>query len=469
MIPLAGMIRYDRKDRVSGQQVHVYQHHTGFKIDIIQKHGFQNKFAGFLVPFGSQHTLYRDKKSGQFMRTPLGTAHFLEHCILSGEDPAMSRLTSLGVDTDAYTAATHTFYSFTCVDSFAEALELHFQAIFRPDLNDAKTRREAEVINAEYSMYKEDLSTVAGSILLRGLFSSPEMYEDILGNAESIDKITTEDLKRMHENYYTPQNLSLILVGSFQEEAMIKAVSSWLDALNGAPEASGSSEQGGERGAAALAGNSYPNYVDYRESGIYIPLENDDRVLVHEQRLELPSSTSSFWLGYRAKISHGSERRNGHELVGSRLTGELLLDMLIGPGSEAFEIMYQAGLLDESLTYQYLVEPDYAYLFISGDSRQPERAAELIAQHLERGVSERLFDEKRMNELLRSKLGAYLRSLDDVSECGEAAARIRLAHLEFTDYSSVFYKSPDRTMFDELDFVTPENRAKVIVHGRRRN
>lgn len=441
MIPLTGMIRYDRKDRVSGQQVHVYQHHSGFKIDIIQKVGFQNKFAGFLVPFGAQHTRYKDRATGEMVQAELGTAHFLEHCILSGEDPAAIRLTSLGVETDAYTTTTHAFYSFTCVNSFAEALKLHFDAIFHPDLNDTKTRREAEIINAEFTMYKEDLSTVASSILLRSLFSTPEMYEDVLGNAESIDRITTADLEKMHRNFYIPQNLSLILVGSFDEDSLIKELSAWLDEVT-------------------------PN--EHIQTDIHIPLENDNRVLVAEQRLELPSSTSSFWIGYRDKMSFGHERRNGHELMGARLAGDIVLDMILGSGSADFETMYQDGLLDESLTYQYIVEPDYAYLVISGDSRQPERAAERLTHILESRIASGEFDESRANELLRSKLGGYLRSLDDVTECGEAAAGIRLAHLEFTDYSSIFNKTPDRTMLEELHFVKPANRAKVIVHGRRR-
>ncbi len=443
MNPMPGMIRYERKDKVTGQLVHVYQHHSGFKIDLIPKAGFKNKYCSFLIPFGAEHLNYLDRYSGDVIKAELGTAHFLEHCIFSSADSSgvVSQLTALGVDTEAYTTATYTLFSFTCVESFAEALKLYFRAIFSPEFSDEKTKREKEIILTELNMYKEDLSTAAERILMQALYSHPAFYEDILGTADSIAAIETEDLRRMHKNFYTPSCMSLILVGSFEEEeALIRGVAEWLEIYVG-------------------SGLRYPKLL---------PLEGDpEEEITPMQRLELPSSTSSFYLAYKKPTLRGHEHRDGSEILRSKMSGKLVTSMLIDQGSGAFEELYDEGLVDESLSIDYTVESTYAYLSISGDSMQPERAAEKLAARLEEYIRLGAFDEQRMDELIRSRLGDFLRSLDDVEQCGEAAVRTRLRHLEFSDYASVFYSLKGREMLKELDFVKPENRAVVVVHGRK--
>lgn len=443
MNPMPGMIRYDRKDRVTGQTVHVYQHRSGFKIDLVPKPGFENKFCSFLIPFGAEQLHYVDRYSGETVRAELGTAHFLEHCIFSATDQSgiVGRLSALGVDTEAYTTSTYTLFSFTCVESFAEALQLYFKAIFSPEFNDEKTAREKEIVATELNMYKEDLSTVAERILMQGMYRRPVLYEDIIGTHESISKITTQDLRRMHKNFYTPSGMSLIMVGSFDdEEGMIRMISDTLEIY----------------GAKGL---HYPEVLPLRpdHEGIVQPL----------QKLELPSSTSSFWIGYKKALLPGENHRDGSEILRSSMGGKLLSSMLIGQGSSAFEELYDEGLLDESLSIDYTVEPSYAHLVISGDSLQPERAAEKLSRRFEDYIRLGAFDEKRMDELIRSSLGDFLRSLDDVEQCGEAVVRTRLRHLEFSDYAGILYSLTGREMLKELDFVVPENRATVIVHGKK--
>lgn len=442
MNPMPGMIRYERKDRVTGQMVHVYQHRSGFKIDLIPKPGFKNKYASFLIPFGAEHLNYIDRASGEAVRAKLGTAHFLEHCIFSATDSSniVTQLSALGVDTEAYTTSGYTLFSFTCVESFARALELYFRAIFSPEFSDEKTAREKEIIQTELNMYKEDLSTVAERILMQGLYSHPALYEDIIGTPESITQITTADLRKMHKNFYTPSCMSLIMVGSFEdEEKIIRSIAENLEIYGG-------------------SSLRYPEILPLR-----MP---DEGVIRAEQRLELPSSTSSFWLAYKNPLTPGQGYRDGSEILRGSMNGRLVSHMLIGRGSAAFEELFDEGLTDESLSISYTVEPSYAYLTISGDSLQPERAAEKLARRFEEYIRCGAFDEKRMNELIRSSLGDFLRSLDDVEQCGEAVVRTRLRHLEFSDYAAIFNSLQGREMLKELSFVRPENRAKVLVHGR---
>lgn len=443
MNPMPGMIRYDRKDKVTGQLVHVYQHRSGFKIDLIPKSGFKNKYASFLVPYGAEHLRYVDRYSGDAIQAELGTAHFLEHCIFSSIDSSgiMGKLSALGADTDAYTTSTYTLYSFTCVEAFTEALELFFRAIFSPEFSDEKTLREQEIIYSELNMYKEDLSTVASRMLMQGLYKNPELYEDIVGTPESISRITTRDLRRFHKNLYSPAVMSLVLVGSFdEEEQMLRRIAEQLEIFFG-------------------SGMRFPEVLPIRVA--------DEGVINPYQRLELPSQTSSFCLAYKNQRRPGEPQRNGNEIIKSRMSGRLVTEMFIGSGSPAFEELYAEGLIDESLTIEYVVEPEYAYLTIGGDSLQPERAAEKVAARLEGFIRGGVYDDRRMEQLLRSSVGDFLRSLDDVELCGDAAVRTRLRHLEFSDYASIFYSLNGREMLKELDFLKPENCARVIVHGRQ--
>lgn len=84
MNPMPGMIRYDRKDRVT-VIIHVYQHRSGFKIDLIPKPGFKNKYCSFLIPYGAEHLQYRDRFGGELVQAELERRIF-GHCIFSNFD-----------------------------------------------------------------------------------------------------------------------------------------------------------------------------------------------------------------------------------------------------------------------------------------------------------------------------------------------------------------------------------------------
>ena len=184
-----------------------------------------------------------------------------------------------------------------------------------------------------------------------------------------------------------------------------------------------------------------------------------------KQRLELPSKVSAFYLGYKKPYPEGAKSYGGRELVYARLAGALVTEMLIGEGSNCFEEFDEQGLIDESLSIQYYVEQGYSHLVIRGDSKQEERAAELLADRLEEYIRLGAYEEKRMQEISRAKMGVFLRQMDDVKTLGAMVANLRSYRLEFSDYASLFNQITGRDLVEELSFVKEENRALVLVHG----
>lgn len=441
---IPGVIRYDRKDRVIGQVLRFYQHQSGFRIDLVQKRGYKNKYAAFLVPYGAEHVRYEE--DGMVKSFALGTPHFVEHMLLSSVETSgpLYELTKLGVQVDATTSNNQTLFSFSAAEHFEEALVQLTNVILRPDFSEEVLVKERDIIQSELFMYKEDVSTVASQILLRNMYESMEIHEDILGNSQTIRSITRDDIKRCYQLLYHPSNMTLILVGNFsepEEETIVTNIASFLD--------------------------MYCPKADSKKKILHVK-EHNSNILQTFQQVELPSSTSSFWIGYKKPISNEQHNYGGKELIRARIAGNLVLNMFLGPGSTLFDRLYTDGLLDESLTLNYVVEQEYAYVTIAGDSLQPEKVCDRLCQQLEEYIRLGAFDDKRMNELMRSNIGTFLRDMDDLTLLGEAVAAIRRNNMEFSDYASIFEQVQGRELLDELSFIKEEQRAIVVVHGKEK-
>lgn len=440
------MIRYDRKDRVTGETVRFYQHNSGFRIDIVQKKNYSNRYAGILVPFGADHVSYVDFNTGDERQIPLGGPYITTQGILQKEDSdsPLSRLNQLGINIELAMDRSSVTYSFTTVDHFGEAISALLELVLEARFSDEQITREIEKLGLERLLEEENLSTIAEEVLLRGLYKNPLIHTPIYGNMEGLMHLNGEDVESYYQNAYHPTVLTLVLVGHFlpdEEEHMINEVSNYLDTR-------------------AIALNQSIQFLS--------PSDKGESVLLPKQLLELPTATSSFYLAYKKEFTNGSVRRGGRHLIRQKLIGDLIVKMLIGDGSNTFEELYNDGIIDESFRLNYVVQEGYAHLIIWGDSMQAEAAVEKIAHTLEEFIRLGAFDERRLEEITRASIGSFLRDLDDVKRCGNLVAQIKSVNLEFSDYASIFYQLKGRELLDELQFMKEENRASVVIHGRKK-
>jgi predicted Zn-dependent peptidase len=114
----------------------------------------------------------------------------------------------------------------------AEALALAADVVLRPDFPDAELDRlRAERLTSLVRRYDEP-NAIAGAIFSQTLYGAAHPYgREDAGTAASLRALRTADLRAFHEQYYTPGNVTAILVGDIDraaaERLLADAFGSW--------------------------------------------------------------------------------------------------------------------------------------------------------------------------------------------------------------------------------------------------
>lgn len=437
------MIRYDRKDRVTGGTVRFYQHHSGFRIDFVQKRQVSNKFIGLSVPYGANHVQYIDTETKTKYDLALGTPYLTQQCLVHSDynELALQKLRDLGINLEVNITRSSMRFSYTTVENYQESIASLLTIVLDAKFTQDQVRREIDKTILNLVVDEENLSSVGERVLMRGVYENPVIYTPAHGTIESLQDITLQMVEQYYQNAFHASRMSLILVGDFSsedEEAIITYVDNFLSGLQ-------------------LNGQLQTKFTD--------PSDYGHEILIPKQRLELSSSASSFFLAYKKPFTTGSLHLGGRAMLHSRLSVILLTSMLIGEGSNAFEELYNNSIIDESFKIDCVYEDGYAHLLVWGDSIQAESAVETIAQRLEEFIHLGAFDEARLKAITRANIGHFMRYLDDVAVSGELVAEMKSMNLEFTDYASVYLQLEGRELLEELAFIKEDNRASVVLHG----
>jgi len=406
---IAGFVRQDRQDPLTGKMLRTYHHACGLIVKFIPRPGFARKFAAVTVPYGSVHVSFQVDQ--QVCPVPAGTAHFLEHCVFSRDEEGglLGKLSALGVSANAYTSHTHTLYYFSAVRHFDQALNLYLDAILSPYLENDRVEAERPVILAELEQYRDDPETRCYNSLIENLYENHPVRLDIGGTAESVKAISSEDLKQVWRHFYKPCRLSMTLAGDLDEELILQSLQdrlkSWADIPNSRA----------------------------------IPILPHEPVFPAQKeiRLHMDVTTPSFLVGIKDPLILPGQEMAGRDLVARQRAARLLLDTLISPVSPLFDQLYSQGLINDSFGFHYACEESFAFLACGGESSQPEKAAaalmEGLVSHFNAGIDCNLFEIQK-----RAAAGDFVRSLDSVEHSGMVQAQCNLHDIDLFDYPEIY-------------------------------
>ena len=149
-----------------------------------------------------------------------GVSHFLEHMLFKGTEKLSAlevneAFDRTGAQFNAFTSEENTvFYAATLPEYLIEVTGLWID-LMRPKLRDEDFNIEKNVIKEEIAMYK-DLPSFDVMDRCRHLyFDGDRCGNSILGSEESIDNLTSEQMRNYFSNRYAPNNMVLACVGNF--------------------------------------------------------------------------------------------------------------------------------------------------------------------------------------------------------------------------------------------------------------
>ncbi len=149
-----------------------------------------------------------------------GITHFIEHLIFKGSKYSdtmknlSDRLNSNGMSINAYTNNYNTVFHITTPIKFIEkGIDTLIQIVFNPIFRNIDTDTERKVVINELLERKNTPEKYAYILENQLIFSEKNpLYHPVIGYIETLNKITTSDIRNYYDKYYTPTNMLFLTI-----------------------------------------------------------------------------------------------------------------------------------------------------------------------------------------------------------------------------------------------------------------
>lgn len=218
------------------REVEIYEQDNGHKIVLAHKDGGMVNVSSW-VKTGSINE--NDKNNG--------ISHFLEHLMFKGTHKHKAGefdhiLEAKGAIVNAATWKDYTFYYVTLPkgegnENFYTAIDLHADMMTDPvipdyemgapfDINDKTVtdKRERHVVIEEIRMRKDQPWTKVYNATNNAMYTSHPYKRDVIGTPEIISQVPQEEVMEYYRTFYSPKNITTIIVGDFDSEDILNRV-----------------------------------------------------------------------------------------------------------------------------------------------------------------------------------------------------------------------------------------------------
>jgi len=395
------------------EQVHTERLDNGLPIFVIKKPDYYKSFAFFATNYGGADR--RFKHGGEWIDTPEGVAHFLEHKLFDTEDGnALELLSANGAQPNAYTSSDITGYYFTSTNKFYDNLEVLLSFVSVPYFTPESVEKEQGIIGQEIRMTEDAPAYSLYYDFMKLLYRNHPARYSVAGTVESIAEITDETLYACHKIFYAPSNMALIVGGDVDPDKIVEIAKKILPT---------------ERGE-----------IPQRDYGAE---ELPEPIALRAQKA-MEVSEPMFLLGASAQYPP-----KGAERLRFSLMGTLAAQMIAGKSSSLYLKMYDEGLVKSDFFAEFCAVANLAFTAFDGTGAQPEAVFDAVMNEIKRVADEGL-DEVLFARLKKKQFGSLLRSLDSESAWED------LVHSHFNGYDS----------FESAQVLTTITADEVLVFIR---
>ncbi|MGM9662039.1 MAG: EF-P 5-aminopentanol modification-associated protein YfmH [Oscillospiraceae bacterium] len=348
---------------------------NGLQVAVVPKEGYAKSYALFATRYGGMDMRFRI--GGEFMDTPAGIAHYLEHKMFDTEEGnALQELAKNGAEPNAFTSNAMTAYYFDSTEHFEENLRILLSFVSVPYFTEESVEKERGIIGQEIRMVEDNPEWQVYEQLMQCLYRSHPVRVPVAGSVESISHITAETLYDCHRMFYTPSNMILVVVGAVEPERICAIAREVLP------------ERGGEAAERDYGGEEPPCAAE------------------RERSRAMEVSQPSFLVGFKCCPPEEGEAELRESLV-----GELACDILLGDSSPLFNRLYTEGLINAGFGGGYDIFSGSAVLYAGGDGKDPRAVRDAVLQEARRVAKEGV-DSERFQKILRGNYGETLRGFN---------------------------------------------------------
>lgn len=402
----------------------IYHHvlENGLPVYFMPKKGFTQKYAIFATNYGSIDNKFRIHGNGELITVPDGIAHFLEHKMFeTKEGNTFDQFAAIGANVNAFTTYSTTSYLFDTIDNFSESLQLLLDFVQDLYVTEESIEREKDIIQQEIVMYEDDPDWICYLNILQALFHHHPVRVDIAGTVESIREINKETLFKCFETFYHPSNMVLFILGDLNPVEVLELV-----------------EQNQEK----------------KKYTWQPPIERqhpEEPLTVVTKRVEgyMPVSRPIYNLGFKDRSLY----LQGDTMLKQDLVTNILLEIMLGKGSELYQELYASGLIDDSFAVSYTLESDHGYTVLGGHTNDPDQLHEALVRGIQ--AKKGKIELSELERVRKRMIGDYIVAFDSMKATAQ-------------NFVAYFFKNMD--LFHELDLMNTitledlENRLEDHFH-----
>ncbi|MFA5424047.1 MAG: pitrilysin family protein [Phycisphaerae bacterium] len=158
-----------------------------------------------------------------------GVSHFLEHMLFKGTNKLSAlevneAFDKIGAQFNAFTSEENTVYYAAVLPEYIGDVTQLWSHLMRPALRDDDFNMEKNVIKEEIAMYEDTPSFDVIDRARNLYFGSHPCGNSVLGSRETIDALTSSQMREYFSRRYSPGNLTVAVAGNFDWGKTVKLI-----------------------------------------------------------------------------------------------------------------------------------------------------------------------------------------------------------------------------------------------------
>lgn len=350
---------------------------SGLTVTLLPKNDFNEVYGVVTVQVGSVDTEFT-ARNGKKEEYPSGIAHFLEHKLFEREnaEDIMAAFTELGAESNAFTSFTNTSYLFSTSDYVTECLDLLDELVTSFNVTEESVEREKDIIQQEREMYQDDPDSCLFFKTLANLYPETPLASDIVGTEDSIEDINLEDLRENFDEFYTPANSHIFLVGNFDLELI-------------------------------------QNYFLQKDVGSCIVQNPREPIALHPvkkvESIRMDVASPKLAIGVRTNSDMSRQDCYRYSVL-----LRALFTMMFGWTSKRFQSLYETGKLDSSLSLEVEINRRFNFLMLTMDTKEPVAISHQFRKAIQNFVTDSDVSEEHL-DLIKSEIyGEFIHNMNSL-------------------------------------------------------
>ncbi|KGX88380.1 EF-P 5-aminopentanol modification-associated protein YfmH [Pontibacillus litoralis] len=390
---------------------------NGLQVFLLPKQQMAKTFSVFTTEYGSIDQSFTPIGQDNFVTVPEGIAHFLEHKLFEKEDrDVFQDFTKQGASANAFTSFNSTAYLFSGTSNIKENVKTLLDFVQDPYFSNQSVEKEKGIIAQEIRMYDDQPDWRAFFGTIQSLYHHHPVQVDIAGTVDSIQPITKEDLYTCYHTFYHPSNMSFFMAGNFDAEEMMGFIEA--------------NQQAKTFPAPEPIRRHYPN--------------EPHSVAEPHKLIKMPVSTAKCMIGIKEDMNH-IKGRNALQL---EMIKSMVLDHFFSKSGAFYEELYQAGLVDDSFSYESHLDKTFGFTIIGGNTRDPQKFQQRVKKMLHE-LKERSISDEEFERMKKKRIGQFLRSMNS---------------LEYIATTFVQYHHLGVDLFQALPTIESLTKEEVLNH-----